>query len=68
VGGDANILSQSAEHVWSSEAGDAVCTTSVVATLPLNASFASVVELGLYLGQLGKGGANGFLAKDPMIV
>jgi hypothetical protein len=37
-------------------------------TFPLNAKSASVVELGLYLGQAGAGDTNGFLAKDATIV
>jgi hypothetical protein len=45
-----------------------VCTTLLSPTFPLNAKLASVVELGLYLGQVGAGETNGFLAKDATTV
>jgi hypothetical protein len=68
VGGDSKIVSQNAVHTVSSWAGVVVCTTLFSATFPLNANWASVVELGSYLGQAGVGDTNGFLAKDATIV
>jgi hypothetical protein len=68
AGGNSIILFQNAAHISSSWEGDAVCTTLFSTTFPLKAKLAIVVALGLYLGQPGAGGVNGFLANDATIV